>query len=63
VFGSSESDSFVVLFLFQLVSVAQTSSGFVDAPKLALLDDDHGDARGPEGTKERTKSANVYYIE
>jgi hypothetical protein len=27
---NSKSDSFVVLFLFQLVSVAQTSSGFVE---------------------------------
>jgi hypothetical protein len=27
----------------------QMSSGFVDAPKLALLDDDYGDARGPKG--------------
>jgi hypothetical protein len=36
----------------------------VDAPKLALLD---SDACGPGGktfnTKERTKNANIYYIE
>jgi hypothetical protein len=38
----------------------QTSSGFVDAPKLALFDfdDDYGDARG-SGGNERTKNANV----